>query len=257
MNLFIKQNAPPKPRYCNDFSVQELVDWAEMEVEYEGSSSHQPRNLDVDVGGSSAAGDVGRSSVPDGEAGSTSVDGEHIRDNNVDKGKEKVTHDEEETDYDSEVDSEYDSDKSIDYLSPGEEELIELRKRIKARREKEHESLPDMMEVNDNIPTENIGNHRSETFREHDVYMTNLMKTLQSSDENGIHDYPFVCVEKHADRYPVYDESTHWRLRNPKVCFHLFDILIMFTNVVYKLNMLFFKCRLVKSIRLLTSLKRV
>ena len=240
-----KAKLPTKHRYCNEFSEQELVDWAEME--YEGSSCHQPRNIDADVGGSSAAGDVGRSSVPDGQNGISSVDGEHIGDNN-----------EEETDYDSEVDSEYDSDKSIDYLSPGEEELIELRKRIKARREKEHESLPDMVDSeNDNVPTENIGNHRSETFREHDVYMTNLMKTLQSSDENGNHDDPFVCVEKQADRYPVYDESTHWRLRHPKVCFHLFVILIMYTNVVYKLNMLFFKCRLVKSIRLLTSLKRV
>lgn len=32
------------------------------------------------------------------------------------------------------------------------------------------------MEVNVDIPTENIGNHRSETFREHDVFMVNLMR---------------------------------------------------------------------------------
>ncbi|GKE88364.1 hypothetical protein Tco_1565839, partial [Tanacetum coccineum] len=41
------------------------------------------------------------------------------------------------SDYDSEFDddSEYDSDKLVDYLSPGEEELIELRNKIKANRE--------------------------------------------------------------------------------------------------------------------------
>ena len=251
-----KAKGPPKPRYCNEFTEEEMVDWAEMEVEYEASSSQQPRNLAGDVGMSSVeAGDVGRSSAADdvgmsnvaaGDLGMSSAAGSAaddvgmssaagsaaddvgIRNKNVDKGKEKVMHDEEETDYDSEVDSEYDSDKSIDYLSPGEEELIELRKRIKARREKEreqeHESLPEMMEVNVDEPVENIGNHRTETFREHDVFMITLMRRLQSSDENGIHDDPFVCVEKHADRYPVYDESTHWRLRHPKVCFHFFEI---------------------------------
>ncbi|PWA65984.1 hypothetical protein CTI12_AA330270 [Artemisia annua] len=110
-----------------------------MEVDYEGSSSQQPRNLDGDVGRNSAAGDVGRSSVADGDVGRSSAAGDYIRNKNVDKGKEKVTHDSETSNYDSEADNEYDSDKSIDYLSPGEEELIELRKRIKARREKEIE----------------------------------------------------------------------------------------------------------------------
>lgn len=123
-----------------------------MEVDYEGSSSQQPRNLDGDVGKSSAAGDVGMGSVADGDVGMSSAAGDvgrssaagdvGIRNKIVDKGKEKVTHDEEETDYDSEVDSEYDSDKSIDYLSLGEEELIELRKRIKAEeRRKESRNM--------------------------------------------------------------------------------------------------------------------
>ncbi|PWA69615.1 damaged DNA binding 2 [Artemisia annua] len=175
MDASVSKAKGNQKRYCNDFSVDELVDWAEMEVEYEGSSSHLG-----DVAGTSADGDVARTRV------------------DVDKGKER----------------------SIDYLSPGEEELIELRKRIKANREKEHEPLPEILETNNEniIPTENTGNHRSETFIEHDVFMANLMRRLQSPDENGIQHDPFICVEKHVDRYPVYDESTHWRLRHPKVC---------------------------------------
>lgn len=142
-----KAKFPNKHRYCNEFSEQELVDWAEMEVEYEGSSCHQPRNIDADVGGSSAAGDVGRSSVPDGFSGSTSVDGEHIGDNN-----------EEETDYDSEVDSEYDSDKSIDYLSPGEEgtnvmEEVRAEKVLGQRKKTVAKSGPRKKKVAKSVPT--------------------------------------------------------------------------------------------------------
>ncbi|GKF96355.1 hypothetical protein Tco_0289090, partial [Tanacetum coccineum] len=69
--------------------------------------------------------------------------------NTTDKGKEKVSQDETEgvnsrtstvvSDYDNEFDSdddsEYDLDKSIDYLSLGEEELIKLRNRMKANKE--------------------------------------------------------------------------------------------------------------------------
>ncbi|GKC36620.1 hypothetical protein Tco_1049004 [Tanacetum coccineum] len=34
--LVSKKIGPPKKRYCNDFSVDEMVDWVEMEVETEG-----------------------------------------------------------------------------------------------------------------------------------------------------------------------------------------------------------------------------
>ncbi|GKC94687.1 hypothetical protein Tco_1160129 [Tanacetum coccineum] len=39
-----------------------------------------------------------------------------------------------ETEYESDDESDYQSDKSVDYLSPGEDELIELRNRMKANR---------------------------------------------------------------------------------------------------------------------------
>ena len=209
-----KESVSKQKRYCNDFSVDEMVDWAE--AEYEGSSSHHG-----DLAGSSADGHVARNRV-DVDLGGTCEDADVARNMvDVDKGKEKVIVDEEEGEYDSEFDSDYDSDKSVDYLSPGEEELIELRKRIKANREKEPEALPEILETNNEntIPSENNSQSRSETFIEHDVFMANLMSRLQSPDENGIQHDPFMCVEKHLDRYPVYDESTHWRLRHPKVCF--------------------------------------
>ncbi|GKE36502.1 hypothetical protein Tco_1459907 [Tanacetum coccineum] len=73
----LRRNGPHRKRYCNEFSMDEMVYWAEMKVEQQA-----------------------RTSI-----------------------------------LDSDYDSEYDSDKSVDYLSPGEEELIELRNRMKADRE--------------------------------------------------------------------------------------------------------------------------
>ncbi|GKE00065.1 hypothetical protein Tco_1388048 [Tanacetum coccineum] len=35
----LKTICPPKKRYCNDFSMDEMVDWAEMEVEQQARTS--------------------------------------------------------------------------------------------------------------------------------------------------------------------------------------------------------------------------
>ncbi|GKE47734.1 hypothetical protein Tco_1478992 [Tanacetum coccineum] len=124
-----KKIGPPKKRYCNDFSVDEMVDWAEMEVETEGVEA--------------------RTSTTDGvEARNSTTHGVKARTSTKDKGKEKVSEDasdvvetrrctvevDSETEYESDDDSDYQSDKSVDYLSPGEDELIELRNRMKANR---------------------------------------------------------------------------------------------------------------------------
>ncbi|GKF75441.1 hypothetical protein Tco_0224885, partial [Tanacetum coccineum] len=85
-----KKIGTPKKRYCNDFSVDEMVDWAEMELETEGVKA---------------------------------------RTSTKDKGKEKVSKDASdvvetrkctievdiETEYESDDDSDYQSDKSVDY----------------------------------------------------------------------------------------------------------------------------------------------
>ncbi|GJV52964.1 hypothetical protein Tco_1448705 [Tanacetum coccineum] len=118
----LKTTCPPKKRYCNDFSMDEMVDWAEMEVEQQGGSSQHLQKIDK-----------GKEKVSQDE-----TKGVEARTSTTNKGKEKVSQDETEgveartstvdSDYDSEFDSdddsEYDSDKSVDYLSPGEEELI-------------------------------------------------------------------------------------------------------------------------------------
>ncbi|GJQ95416.1 hypothetical protein Tco_0006555 [Tanacetum coccineum] len=83
-------------------------------------------------------------------------------------------------------DSHYQSDKSVDYLSPVEDELIELINRMKANKEAK-------AKAKDNPAS------------------------LKTADKDGITEDPFISVEKHVEWYPMYDETTHWRLRKPKV----------------------------------------
>ncbi|GKG56944.1 hypothetical protein Tco_0582295, partial [Tanacetum coccineum] len=78
------------------------------------------------------------------------------------------------SEFDSDDDSEYDSDKPVDYLSPGEEELIELGNRMKANREAKAKakgnSALEINEPNDenSMPADNV---RGETFEEYDIYI--------------------------------------------------------------------------------------
>ncbi|GKE79519.1 hypothetical protein Tco_1545639 [Tanacetum coccineum] len=183
-----KKIGPHKKRYFNDFSVDEMVDWAKMEVETEGV-----------------------------EARTSTTDGVEARTSTTDKGKEKVSEDgtevvetrrctvenDSETEYESDDDSDYQSDKSVDYLSPSEKELIELKKRMKANREAKAK--------------QKITKTPGETFEEHDIYMNELLKSLKTTDKDGLTKDPFISVEKHVERYPMYDETTHWRLRKPKL----------------------------------------
>ncbi|GJW82262.1 hypothetical protein Tco_0146237 [Tanacetum coccineum] len=128
-----KTIGPPKKRYCNDFSLDKMVNWAEMEIEKPEGVETRTSTTEVDA--------------TDGVEAMTStieVDATGGVDA-TNKGKEKVSQDATdvvetrrstiEIDYETEYDSDYQSDKSVDYLSPGEEELIKLRNRMKANRE--------------------------------------------------------------------------------------------------------------------------
>ncbi|GJW82263.1 hypothetical protein Tco_0146238 [Tanacetum coccineum] len=64
------------------------------------------------------------------------------------------------------------------------------------------------------MPADNV---RGETFEEHDIYMNELLKSLNTADKDGITEDPFISIEKHVEMYLMYDETTHWRLRKPKV----------------------------------------
>ncbi|GJV92607.1 hypothetical protein Tco_1540420 [Tanacetum coccineum] len=119
----------------------------------------------------------------------------------------------------SDFDSEYDSDRVVDYLSLGEEELIKLIYRMKANIENKAKgnSVPDINEPNaeNNMPVDTT---RGETLVEHDIYINELLTRLMTTNENGKIQDPFIFIEKHADKYPMYDETIRWRLRKPKVC---------------------------------------
>ncbi|GKD44081.1 multidrug resistance-associated protein 5, partial [Tanacetum coccineum] len=134
-------------------------DWAEMEVETEG----------VEARTSTTEGVKARTSTTEGV--------------------------EPRTKYESDDDSDYQSDKSVDYLSPGEDELIKLRNRMKAKR-KAKAKAQDKQNSEMNEPNEEY---------------------KKSYDKDGITEDPFISVEKHVERYPMYDETKHWRLRKPKV----------------------------------------
>nr|GEU84129.1 multidrug resistance-associated protein 5 [Tanacetum cinerariifolium] len=207
-DLVSKKIGPLKKRYCNDFSIDEMVNWAEMEVESEGTTEGV-------------------------EARNSTTEGIEAKTRTKDKGKEKVSEDasdvvktrictvevDTESEYQSDDDNDYQSDKSVDYLSPGIEELIELKNRMKANRKAKAKAKdkPDseMNEPNkeNSMPADNV---RGETFKEHDIDMNELLKSLKTADKDGITEDLFISVEKHVERYSMYDETTHWRLRKSK-----------------------------------------
>ncbi|GJW15307.1 hypothetical protein Tco_0019440 [Tanacetum coccineum] len=101
-DLVSKKTSPPKKRYCNDFSVEEMVDWAKMKVETKGVEA--------------------RTSTTEGvEARNSTTEGVEARTSTKDKGKEKVSEDasdvveprrctvevDSETEYESDDDSDY------------------------------------------------------------------------------------------------------------------------------------------------------
>ncbi|GKC71413.1 multidrug resistance-associated protein 5 [Tanacetum coccineum] len=210
-----KKIVPPKKRYCNDFFVDEMVDWAEMEVETEGVEA--------------------RTSSTDGvEARSSTTEGVEARNSTKDKGKEKVSKDasdvvktrrytikvDSKTEYESDDDSDYQSNKSVDYLSPGEDELVELRNRMKANRkakakakDKQDSKMTEPNEEN-SMPADNV---RGETFEEHDIYINELLKSLKTADKDGITKDPFISVEKHVERSGEVRVVAKYGQRPPRV----------------------------------------
>nr|GEX30522.1 multidrug resistance-associated protein 5 [Tanacetum cinerariifolium] len=126
------------------------------------------------------------------------INGVEARTSTIDNSKEKVSHDEIEgveartstvdSDYDSDDDNEYDSYKLVDYLSPGKEELIKLRNRMKANREAKSKAKgKTYSKINE--PNDENGMHadnvKGETFEEYDIYMNELLTRLKNIDEDG------------------------------------------------------------------------
>lgn len=55
----------------------------------------------------------------------------------------------------------------------------------------------------------------SDTIIEHEQAMDALMRRLKGAG-SGLTD-PFTIVEKCTERYPIYNDATHWKLKKAKV----------------------------------------
>ncbi|GJS47178.1 hypothetical protein Tco_0597299 [Tanacetum coccineum] len=111
----------------------------------------------------------------------------------------------------SDSDSEY-SDKSVDYLSQGEDELMDLRKRKtkakKALKSSNKQTLPDKVGSSSSIRQKmvyEVGG--SDTIIEHEEFMDELIRKLRDEGD-GIID-PFKIVESKVEKCPIHDVNTH------------------------------------------------
>ncbi|GJS31055.1 hypothetical protein Tco_0491675 [Tanacetum coccineum] len=127
-DLVFKKTGPPKKRYCNELFVDEMVDWAEMEVETDGVAARNSTTEGVEARNSTTEGVEARNSVTKGvEARNSATEGVEARIRTKDMGKEKVSEDasdvvetrrctvevDTETEYESDDESDYQSDKSV------------------------------------------------------------------------------------------------------------------------------------------------
>ncbi|GJS15107.1 multidrug resistance-associated protein 5 [Tanacetum coccineum] len=115
------------------------------------------------------------------------------------------------------------TDKGKEKVSQDATKVVEARSTVESNYESEYEidDDSDFSQIKMNEPNDKNSMHadnvRCETFEEHDIYMDELLKSLKTADKNGITEDPFIYVEKHMERYPMYDETTHRKLRKPKV----------------------------------------
>ncbi|GJZ68941.1 reverse transcriptase domain-containing protein [Tanacetum coccineum] len=128
----------------------------------------------------------------------------------------------------SESDSDQ-SDKSFDYLSDDENEVIKLRKRMR-------QSKVNSTEVPDEVPyLEGTSAQGQDTtidvdrfgevddtcvgltllIRENKKSMEALLRKLKGNGM-GITD-PFAILKDSKEKYPIYDDLTHWKLKKPKL----------------------------------------
>ena len=116
--------------------------------------------------------------------------------------------------------SEY-SDKSVDYLSEGEDELRELRKR-RTESKMEPKSTKKQAEEGSSSGIRQKRVYRvgdSETVIEHEEFMDELIRKLSSNGDDMTD--PFTIVESKVDKFPIHDADTHWKMRKPKVIHYL------------------------------------
>nr|GEV58812.1 hypothetical protein [Tanacetum cinerariifolium] len=177
-----KKIGPPKKRYCNEFSIDEIVDWVEMEVENLKGVETSTRNI---------------------EKGINATDYVKVRTSTTNKGKETVSKDAivvaetrrsvvetRRSSVEINTETKYDSDDDdSDYQLANREAKAKAKDNL----------VSEINEPNDanSTPANNV---RGETFEEHDIYMIELLKSLNTADKDGITEDPFIFVEKHVER---------------------------------------------------------
>ncbi|GKA37409.1 hypothetical protein Tco_0723974 [Tanacetum coccineum] len=120
----------------------------------------------------------------------------------------------------SDSESEY-SDRSVDYLSEGEDELIQLRKRnSEAKRapkvSKQKPCSDKEGGEGSSRPKTLYGLGESETILEHEEFMDDLVRKMRECDDDAELTNPFKLVETRVEKYPTHDQDTHWKMKKPK-----------------------------------------
>ena len=241
-----KYRAEEKKRYCNEFSEDELVNWVEQEVEMEVGIGNNFKGKAIVV-------DKGKASVGDAGVSDPDVSELLVATTNASAS------DSDDSDYvdtgmiqESDSDDSAFSDKSFDYLSAGEEELIQHRTRKANRVKTKGTSVPNMAANPSN--TRPRGGERSEVFVEHDEFIDELLKKINDVDSDGNLQDPFLGVQATQDRYPTHDESTHWRMQAPKVKYLMnYTVICVLQHLNLNANKKIFVDRLVLSLQVLTS----
>ena len=112
-------------------------------------------------------------------------------------------------------DSDCEIDKSYEYLSDGEDEVIQLRKRIienKHTTSDEHEA-EEQTEDNDNDTPEVVDgpgpNGLGPLVRQHERFMEGLFKHIRGNGVGITDPFSVVHKSKKGDNYPIYDDDTH------------------------------------------------
>lgn len=215
-----------------------MVNWAEQEVEMEVGIATASGNFK----GKASGGDKGKASVSDAGVSDLVV---------ATTNASASASDSDDSDYvdtgmlqESDSDDKAFSDKSVDYLSADEEELIQHRTRKASRVKTKATPVPDMAANPTN--TRPRGGDRSEVFVKHDEFIDELLKKMNDVDSDGNLQDPFLGVQATQDRYPTHDESTYWRMQAPKVNYLMnYSVICVLQHFNVNVNMKIFVDRLV------------
>ncbi|KAJ9543410.1 hypothetical protein OSB04_023117 [Centaurea solstitialis] len=111
-----------------------------------------------------------------------------------------------------ESDDDDDSAHSLDHLSEGEDELIEVRKKKAHGKTK---AGPSYVEVEGDDAMSKTQDDGCNLNVEHDEFIDELMKALKSNVNEG-NEYPLTENEV-DEEYPIHDSDTHWKMKKPMI----------------------------------------